>query len=166
MELHKLPDTSILFSRYLDSSKLINIYDWYESFKVVLDVQRSERLSAHSQSRKSKTKGKGKASPKKKSKGKGKERAVDADEDGGGGGGRESRESGEVGEEPTEEQWQKEVQARFIRALHELDHLGFIKHTARRVEHVARVVFDIGNADADANDANGDEVDGESEDEE
>jgi origin recognition complex subunit 3 len=50
-------------------------------------------------------------------------------------------------DEQNEEDWQKEVQARFMRALHELDYLGFIKHTGRRIEHVARVVFDLGDED-------------------
>ncbi|KAL4259179.1 hypothetical protein AB1N83_007018 [Pleurotus pulmonarius] len=36
----QLPDTSILFCRYLDSGKMINVYDWFESFVLVLDTQR------------------------------------------------------------------------------------------------------------------------------
>ncbi|KAF9016572.1 hypothetical protein BDZ89DRAFT_1216219 [Hymenopellis radicata] len=28
-----LPDTSIIFQRYLDSGRMINVYDWYESFR-------------------------------------------------------------------------------------------------------------------------------------
>ncbi len=38
--LRDLPDISILFKRYLDSSKMINVYDWFESFKTVLEDQR------------------------------------------------------------------------------------------------------------------------------
>lgn len=34
------------------------------------------------------------------------------------------------------------VQARFMRALHELDYMGFVKHGGRKAEHVARTVFD------------------------
>lgn len=51
-------------------------------------------------------------------------------------------EEGEEGEE-AEEKWKLEVRARFIRALHELDYLGFIKHTRRKRDHVLRTVFDI-----------------------
>ncbi|KAG2123111.1 origin recognition complex subunit 3 N-terminus-domain-containing protein [Suillus cothurnatus] len=41
-----------------------------------------------------------------------------------------------------EEEWLMEVQVRFIRALQELDYLGFIKHTGRKADHVMRTVFD------------------------
>ncbi|KAF5348864.1 hypothetical protein D9756_009755 [Leucocoprinus leucothites] len=159
-ELHKLPDTSILFARYMDSGKLINIYDWYESFRVVLDAQRTERITQASErrSRTGKIKGKGRRrnksrSPAKKStvktKGKGKAKAMDENQDIGMD--MDEDEGGGVGvKEPDEESWQREVQARFVRALHELDYLGFIKHTGRRVEHVARVVFDVGDGDDDS----------------
>jgi len=40
-----------------------------------------------------------------------------------------------------EEAWQREVQARFWSALHELDYLGFVQHTKRKAEHVVRTVF-------------------------
>jgi origin recognition complex subunit 3 len=48
---------------------------------------------------------------------KGKQRQVEVDNEGAGEG---------------EEEWHMEVQARFIRALQELDYLGFIKHTGRK----------------------------------
>ncbi|KAF9045577.1 origin recognition complex subunit 3 N-terminus-domain-containing protein [Panaeolus papilionaceus] len=115
--LWELPDTSILFKRYLDSGRMINVYDWFESFKVVLDTQRSELRSANE--------GTKTPSPKKRGKGK--------------------KQPGETEEEI--EKWNVEVQARFIRALHELDYLGFIKHTTRKADHVLRTTFDIGDAD-------------------
>ncbi|KAF9451117.1 hypothetical protein P691DRAFT_787904 [Macrolepiota fuliginosa MF-IS2] len=144
--LHNFPDTSILFRRYLDSGKLINIYDWYESFRAVLDVQREERERVRRLRAKGKRKEKGKekgrrsrtASPTKK--GKGKQKAVVDEEI------IEGREEDGAGE-LDDEAWQREVQARFVRALHELDYLGFVKHTGRRVEHVARVVFDVRDED-------------------
>jgi len=49
--------------------------------------------------------------------------------------------------EEEEERWKVEVQARFIRALHELDYLGFIKHTGRKADHVLRTLFDIDDAE-------------------
>ena len=48
--------------------------------------------------------------------------------------------------EEAEEQWRIQVQARFIRALQELDYLGFIKHTGRKADHVLRTVFDVGDS--------------------
>ncbi len=105
INLWDLPDTSILFQRYLDSGKMINVYDWFESFQPVLETQRRE------------TSGPKKGSPRKRGK-----KMV--------GGG-------------NEEKWKLQVQARFIRALHELDYLGFIKHTGRKADHVIRTVFDV-----------------------
>ncbi|KAK0194515.1 origin recognition complex subunit 3 N-terminus-domain-containing protein [Armillaria mellea] len=100
-----LPDTSILFQRYMDSGKMINVYDWFESFQLVLETQRKETSSPR------------KGSPRKRGK-----KTV--------GGGNEER-------------WKLQVQARFIRALHELDYLGFVKHTGRKADHVIRTVFDV-----------------------
>ncbi|KAG5642531.1 hypothetical protein DXG03_002604 [Asterophora parasitica] len=113
--LWELPDTSILFHRYLDSGRMINLYDWFESFRLELETQR-EKLKSRAKSRP--------RSPTKRSK-KGTAKAVDEPE------------------EKDEETWKLEVQARFMRALQELDYLGFIKHTGRKADHVQRVVFDI-----------------------
>lgn len=107
--------------------------------------------------RKGKGKGKGKgkrsrpSSPTKTPKRRGKKKAVDhvdempTSEV-------EELQLGEEGEEPDEETYQRQVQARFVRALHELDYLGFIKHTGRRVEHVARTIFDVGDGGGDEED--------------
>ncbi|KAI0046775.1 hypothetical protein FA95DRAFT_1542047 [Auriscalpium vulgare] len=103
--LWELPDTSILFRRYLEAGRLINVYDWYESFAMVIDSQRrhmEKRASA----------------------------SVSADE----------ASEGDGGE--GEERWKMHVQARFVRALHELDFLGFVRHTGRKADHVMRTVFD------------------------
>jgi len=114
--LWELPDTSILFKRYLDSGKMINVYDWFESFKFVLDTQRSHLLERAS------------GTPKKRGKGKAAKRQVEMTEE-------------------EEEQWNIQVQARFIRAMHELDYLGFIKHTGRKADHLLRTVFDINDSE-------------------
>ncbi|KAG2347282.1 hypothetical protein BDR05DRAFT_981335 [Suillus weaverae] len=117
-----LPDISILFKGYLESAKMINVYDWFESFLVFLEARKrrvgNTRIpdGANGTSR----------SPSRK---KGKQKQVEdevVDEDAGEG----------------EEEWLVEVQARFIRALQELDYLGFIKHTGRKADHVMRTVFD------------------------
>ena len=112
-QIWELPDISILFKRYLDSGKMINVYDWFESFKSVLDSQRLHVKEP--------------ASPKKRGRQKAKPQAPETTED--------------------DEKWDTEVQARFIRALHELDYLGFIKHTNRKADHLLRTVFDVDDAD-------------------
>ncbi|EPQ51812.1 hypothetical protein GLOTRDRAFT_80817 [Gloeophyllum trabeum ATCC 11539] len=120
--LWELPDTSILFRRYLEGGKMLNVYDWYEAFALELETQRKEmrkRLAAEA----------GPSTPK-KNKGKGKARELD-----------EQMEMD--GEDDDEEQWRMQIQARFIRALHELDYAGFIKHTGRKADHVLRTVFDV-----------------------
>jgi origin recognition complex subunit 3 len=148
--LWRLPDTSILFRRYLDSGRMVNVYDWFESFQAVLETQKEElkKQSARGRKRKASAKGKEKGTKKRASvsskkqsgKGKGKQRQLDDDE----AGEDEMDADGEEGEgEDAEEKWKLEVQARFMRALHELDYLAFIKHTKRRADHVVRTVFEV-----------------------
>ena len=114
-----------------------SVFDWFESFAVVLETQwkhlkRREELAARAKTNgKGKGKGKAKAGAGKKTK--------QQDEEGVGG---ESDEDMEMDEEE-EEKWKAEVQARFIRALHELDHMGFVKHTGRKPDHVIRTTFDV-----------------------
>jgi len=111
--LWELPDTSILFQRYLDSGKMINVYDWFESFQLALETQR-QHLKEKRINKSSPRKGKGK-------------KCQEFDEE-------------------DEEKWKIQVQARFVRALHELDYTGFIKHTGRKADHVLRTVFDIADS--------------------
>lgn len=122
--LRDLPDTSILFKRYLDSSKMINVYDWFESFKTVLDDQRQHYknlATAHIVT-----------SPRKRGRGKGKGKA-------------EAEPEGATIEED-DAKWGAHVQARFIRAVHELDYLGFIKHSGRKADHLVRMLFEVDDA--------------------
>ncbi|KAJ7126547.1 origin recognition complex subunit 3 N-terminus-domain-containing protein [Mycena crocata] len=94
--LKELPDTSILFKGYTKAGKMINVYDWFDNFRMVLEGQRESELA---KTAKGKAKGKGKKV--------------------------------EQGDSDDDEKWKLSVQARFIRSLHELDYLGFIKHTSR-----------------------------------
>ncbi|KAJ3538531.1 hypothetical protein NM688_g6505 [Phlebia brevispora] len=119
-EIWELPDTSILFRRYMDAGKMVNVYDWYESFALELDRQRQE--DAHNAS----TSGSGAKGKQKKQKQKQKRKA-----------------DPEKLSEEEQEKWEIETHARFIRALHELDFMGFIKHTGRKADHVIRTVYDI-----------------------
>jgi len=114
-----MPDTSILFKGYLESGKMINVYDWFESFAVVLEARKRRLVKCIPDS----TGG----NPETPSRKKGKQKQVEDET---------------VDEDIEEDEWHMEVQARFIRALHELDYLGFIKHTGRKVDHVMRTVFD------------------------
>ncbi|KAI0088263.1 origin recognition complex subunit 3 N-terminus-domain-containing protein [Irpex rosettiformis] len=111
-ELWELPDTSILFKRYMEAGRLINVYDLYESFAVVLETQKEKRAVP--------------ATPKRSEKGK--------------------KKIAEEDEEPQiddEEKWTLEVHARFMRALHELDYMGFVKHTGRKPDHIFKTVYDV-----------------------
>ncbi|KAF8128563.1 origin recognition complex subunit 3 N-terminus-domain-containing protein [Boletus edulis] len=116
--LWDMSDTSILFHRYLESGKMINVFDWFESFSLVLETQRRHArtdASAHE------------ALIRTPSRRKGKQRQVEVPEDG----------------EEELDKWRLEVQSRFIRSLHELDYIGLIKHTGRKADHVMRTVFDV-----------------------
>lgn len=121
LALWRLPDTSILFRRYLDSGTMINVFDWFESFKSVLETQKMHGIESV---------GNGISSLRKRGRKQKQKRSV-------------------VVTEEEEEDWRLEVQARFIRALHELDHLGFLKHTGRKADHVLRTIFDVGDDDDD-----------------
>jgi len=111
---------------------MINVYDWFQSFHDVLETQMKEKRRQMVQN----------ASPKKSSTSKGKAKGRQEDT---------ARVKGKRKEDPlagidvaeSEETWNLTVQARFMRALHELDYLGFIKHTGRKPDHVLRTVFDI-----------------------
>ncbi|EKM78495.1 hypothetical protein AGABI1DRAFT_9633, partial [Agaricus bisporus var. burnettii JB137-S8] len=145
--IHELPDTSILFNRYMNGAgKLINVYDWYQSFKSVLEIQRKEQEEEEEEqskrrveeevlgTKKGKAKRKAKTSPTKKGKTKEKTQLEDNEHE-------TQRQSTTIIN--NNESYQQEIQARFIRSLHELDYLGFLKHTGRRKEHVVRTVFDV-----------------------
>ncbi|KAJ4477141.1 origin recognition complex subunit 3 N-terminus-domain-containing protein, partial [Lentinula aciculospora] len=122
--LHALPDTSILFHRYLESGKMINTYDWFESFNTVVGVQRREAKAI---------KEKEKVGRRNKAVGRNVSRRKDKE-----------KERGTAPRKENEHQ-QLLVQSRFVRALHELDFLGFIKHTKRKPDHVLRTLFEVGD---------------------
>ncbi|KAG1886783.1 origin recognition complex subunit 3 N-terminus-domain-containing protein [Suillus subluteus] len=116
-----LPDISILFKGYLESAKMINVYDWFESFVVFLEARKRRVGKSRIPDGASGTS----RTPSRK-KGKQKQVEIEVVDEGAG----------------EDEEWLMEVQARFIRALQELDYLGFVKHTGRKADHVMRTVFD------------------------
>ncbi|KAJ7139393.1 origin recognition complex subunit 3 N-terminus-domain-containing protein [Mycena epipterygia] len=112
--LQELPDSSILFKGYTKAGKMINVYDWFDHFRMVLEAQRQDELAKTTQ-------------PQTPTKGKEKGKKVEPKDD---------------------EKWNLGVQARFMRSLHELDYLGFIKHTSRggggrKGEYVLRTVLGV-----------------------
>jgi origin recognition complex subunit 3 len=120
--LWRLPDTSVLLHRYMDAPRLVNVYDWFETWAAVVERGREEEREGDRDGGTEREKG-------------------DASGRGRGNiGGRE--EAGEDREED-EEVWQTELQARFIRALHELDYMGFVKHTGRKRDCIIRTVYDV-----------------------
>ncbi|KAI0630536.1 hypothetical protein C8Q77DRAFT_1211544 [Trametes polyzona] len=134
--LWELPDTSIAFRRYVEAGRMVNVYDWFESFAVVLETQRRKLRRRAQLAQGAQPNGKG-GTP--RARRRSAEEDVDmerADQDSG------SDEDEEMDEEG-EEKWKIEVQARFMRALHELDYMGFVKHTGRKPDHVIRSIYDI-----------------------
>lgn len=101
---------------------MINVYDWFESFQTILETQRAEikTRSANATRTRPRTR-----TPSPRKRGKMKQPPPETEE--------------------VLERWKIEVHARFIRALHELDYLGLIKHTKRKgkADHVLRTLFDV-----------------------
>jgi origin recognition complex subunit 3 len=118
----ELPDTSILFRGYLEAGRMINVFDWYQSFAAVLEVQRQKGLGIEGQKRVGGSPSDGDVRD-----------PMQSDDEA-------EREDGAGAED---EKWGMEVQARFIRGVHELDFMGFLKHTGRKPDHVSRTVFDV-----------------------
>ena len=114
-----LPDVAILFRRYVESGKMINVYDWYESFSVALEDlgETEDDMEIDETPSKRKTRGNGPVTL-----------------------GTRQAESGAKGGRDGRKQ---EVQARFMRAMHELAFVGFLKHTGRKADHVLKTVFDV-----------------------
>ncbi|KAF8513551.1 origin recognition complex subunit 3 N-terminus-domain-containing protein, partial [Hysterangium stoloniferum] len=123
--ISSLPDASILFHRCIESGKMINLYDWYQSFILALEDVHSDEEDAMDVE----------DSP---SKGKGKEK-------------RKAKRNGNPSEwtrnkkldKAKEDENRREVQARFMRSMHELEFVGFLKHTGRKIDHVLKAVFDL-----------------------
>ena len=113
---------------------MINVYDWFESFQTILETQRMELRTRSStlanDNSKRRTRSRTRTpSPRK----------------------RGSKQQPPAETEEELERWRVEVNARFIRALHELDYLGFVKHTKRKgkADHVLRTVFDVADDEFD-----------------
>ena len=117
----ELPDTSVLFRGYLEAGRMINVFDWYQSFAAVLETQRQTVFEVGDQRQVG-----GSTSDGADRRQTDDDQVIQEDED-----------------EADDEKWKMEVQARFIRGVHELDFMGFLKHTGRKPDHIARTVFDV-----------------------
>ena len=129
-------DASVLFHRYLNSGKLVNIHDWYQAFAVGLEKgthaddnddedDDEEEPKAKRRRTSSRSPRKFKPSPKK---------------------------AAPKLTEPTPEEWEMETKARFLRAFHELEYLGVLRQTRRKAEHIQRTVFDAPSVTVDGDD--------------
>ena len=141
------PDTCILFQRYLESGKTINLYDWYESFVSALagEIRESqESPTAHSTPDRTPTKRKKQVdneTPTKRSsrnsspaKGKGKSATPVAKKDVLTEDDQDSEIEDPIAMKEKEkelEAWRREVYARFMRSVHELDYMGFIRWSGK-----------------------------------
>ncbi|XP_063706309.1 origin recognition complex subunit 3 [Culicoides brevitarsis] len=88
--LPTMPDVSIVYKLHLECGKMINMFDWLQSFKIVVD-----------------------------------EKPIDADEE----------------DEDDDTTVDPKIQARFTRAVAELQFLGFIKPTKKKTDHVQRLTW-------------------------
>ena len=149
---------------------MINVYDWFESFQTILETQRMESLSRtrstkddddYNNNKRPKKRTRTRTPSPRKRGNKMKQGQTPAETEEGlertpsprkrGNKMKQQQQQAEVESEESLEQWKVEVNARFIRALHELDYLGFIKHTNRkgRADHVLRTLFDVADDEFD-----------------
>ncbi|KZV99010.1 hypothetical protein EXIGLDRAFT_831786 [Exidia glandulosa HHB12029] len=141
----QMSDTSVLFKRYLDSGKLINIHDWYRAF--AFNLHKGERrvpADTDADEDDEDEDSDGPSSPKRRKRGSRASKSPSKSP-------KKRKKDASVAkwteEDPAE--WEAETKARFLRSYHELEYLGFIRHTRRKVEHVQRTVFDVPLDDED-----------------
>ncbi|KAG0093222.1 Origin recognition complex subunit 3 [Podila epicladia] len=99
-------DTCILYKLYVECGRMINMYDWFSAFGMILERGLESTMPN---------------GVKKPSKKKGRRQEPDFERQGG--------------------LDQKEVQARFISGVAELQFMGFIKPTNRKTDHVQRLTW-------------------------
>ncbi|KAF8983262.1 Origin recognition complex subunit 3 [Entomortierella lignicola] len=116
-------DTCILYKLYVECGRMINMYDWFTAFGMILergnvnnDSNEDEEVHTPGRARK-----RAKLQPKKAAKKKQGDEQDDA--------------------KKKEGLDQKEVQARFISGVAELQFMGFIKPTNRKTDHVMRLTW-------------------------
>ncbi|KAL0066864.1 Origin recognition complex subunit 3 [Marasmius tenuissimus] len=130
-----LRETAIAFAKWFSdfvNGKMINVYDWFDSFHAIAEGQRKElkerRMAAAFEERRAGAIQVPETPSKRNSMRKNRKEKIPVET---------------PPEEDDEEKWNMQVQARFSRALHELDCMGFVKHTRRKQDSVLRTVFDV-----------------------
>jgi origin recognition complex subunit 3 len=161
-----LHDTCIAYKLYLECGKLINLYDWFVAFGNIIK-DKMNRTEQKEKELNKKLKMKKKEQDKKQKREKKKNEAIgiddndiidlDTDNEISKGdssnnnddddeneslsdNGNESNEDSDENEDENEFN-EKEIQARFIRAISELQYFGFIKSTNRKVDHVIKLTW-------------------------
>ncbi len=109
------PDVAVAFRLYRDSGRLINLADWWSAFEqaAVDEEEGAEEVA----------KAGGKRKP------------------GGSDDGMEVDEEDEDGEDDEDDNPRRRKQARFLRAVADLAHAGYVQPTSRKVEHVGKTIF-------------------------
>ncbi|KAF8581228.1 hypothetical protein K439DRAFT_249830 [Ramaria rubella] len=111
-ELATFPDACIVFRRYAESGKLINVYDWYESFSLALEDYKENEMNETMDNQ----------TPTKRKEKRQKKTLIE---------GKNLKSS--------------ELQARFLRSMHELEFVGFLGRTGRKADHVVKTLLDLVN---------------------
>ncbi|GJJ14687.1 hypothetical protein Clacol_008954 [Clathrus columnatus] len=117
-----LPDVSIAFQRYVDSGKMINLYDWHQSFSMAFETPVDQEEDDIMDVDDTPTKPRHKISSSRLAK---------------------SNNNPAASKTSIERVDKRELQARFMRTVHELEFVGFLKRTGRRTEHVTKTIFDV-----------------------
>lgn len=117
-------DVAVAYKLYRDTGKTINLSDWWMAF----EGSARDELEVDEEGDLSQQNGHRNGSKKRK------ERAEDVEEE---------EEEDEEGDEEEEEEDDpvRRKQARFLRAVGDLAHVGFLQPTSRKAEHVLKSVF-------------------------
>jgi len=116
------PDVAVAFRLYRDSGRIVNLADWWQAFE---QAAADEEEGGDAQ-------GTGAARAGGKRKPGGSEDGMEVD-------GKDGEEEDDEGDENDTPRRRK--QARFLRAVADLAHAGYVQPTSRKVEHVGKTIF-------------------------
>ena len=115
------PDAAVAFRLYRDSGRLVNLADWWSAFEqAAVDEEAGDGGEATA------TKG---ASAKRKPGGSDNGMEVDGVEE------------DAEGDEDEDDNPRRRKQARFLRAVADLAHAGYVQPSSRKAEHVSKTIF-------------------------
>lgn len=114
------PDAAVAFRLYRDSGRLINLADWWQAFdQAAVDEEESAGVGKNEVARE-----RGRRKPG------GSDDGMEVDDE-------EEAES----EKDEDDNPRRRKQARFLRAVADLAHAGYVQPTSRKVEHVGKTIF-------------------------